>query len=117
MKFAYLMFALSISTVLLYFNSMYNLTEIPGNPIKILLVFAIAETIGIGVADKFVNLIKDSNQVALNLTLVLILNFVVKFVEMSENLMLFCFLAEIFCIGIVFNLWIIIMQRRVEFEL
>jgi hypothetical protein len=75
-----------------------------------------AEVIGIAVSERLSRLLKDTNQQILNFILIAFLNFLVKFVSLNETVMMVVFFFEILLIGCTFNLWLIIMQKRVQPE-
>jgi predicted MFS family arabinose efflux permease len=115
-KTTYLMLIYGIAVNLTYFCVMFNLTEIKGNPIQVLTLFSFAEVIGVVFSERLTQLMKDSRQAALNFILIVILNFLVKYIDLNETLRMVFFFIEILLIGSTFNLWFIIMQNRVKPE-
>jgi Na+/melibiose symporter-like transporter len=109
MKMTYLIVPIGIAANLTYYCAMFNVTQIKGNPIQVLIVFSLAEVIGIGLSEKLSRLMKDTNQQIINFILIALLNYLVKFVTLNETVMMVVFFVEILLIGCAYNLWLIIM--------
>jgi hypothetical protein len=98
---------------LMYFTSLYNASELPGNPLLMVMVFAIAESSGMLISSGVIKFISIPKAIGIFLFIMIILNFIIKFFDISEETVLILFLFEAFILGSFFNLIVLIQSSLI----
>jgi len=103
----YRLLCLFFAVINIYYFGLYNSSQLKGNPIKIVIMFGLAEVLGILIGEKAVHILSHGNsKIAMVSTLVIITicSSCIKFLDLSEQAIMIFFLVEIFFIGNAFNL-------------
>jgi len=102
----YRLILLFFCIVNIYFFGLYNASELKGNPIKIIIMFGLAEVLGILFGDQVIQIIAKGNSKVAMLSALLIITLTsscIKILDLSEGTLLVLFLVEIFFIGNAYN--------------
>lgn len=106
-----LLFAADIN---MYFFVLYNSSQLKGNPIQIVMLFGLAEVLGIIFGERFIHMISDRLSMLISLSVVLALSFVIKYADISENTLYVLFMVQIFFVGSAFNILFVLQDSRIN---
>lgn len=85
----------------IYFLVLFNSSQLKGDVLKITLIFGIAEVIGVLTSPKVVNLIPLKLSITITCIIIMILNLVSKYADLTINQVYVVFLFEAYCIGLI----------------
>lgn len=91
-------------SIQLYFMCLYNSSELKGNHLKMIMVFAIAEASGVLVSSQLIKLMSIPKAIFVSVFLMIVLNAIIKFGGYDESIVLLLFLGEASILGAYFNL-------------
>lgn len=94
-------------SIQLYFICLYNSSELKGNHLKMIMVFAVAEASGVMGSSQLIKYMSIPNAIFCCVFMMIILNAVIKFGGYDENVVLILFLGEAFILGSYFNLGVL----------
>lgn len=112
----YRLLCLFFAIINIYYFGLYNSSQLKGDPIKIVIMFGLAEVLGIVIGEKVVHILSHGNtKIAMvsSLVIITICSSCIKFLNLSEQSVLIFFLVEIFFIGNAFNLVFSIQDEQV----
>ena len=94
-----------------YFLALFNSSQLKADPIKIIAFFGLAEVLGILFTERLIRYVADSIGLVASFSFVLLINLVMR-ASISSTTLFIIFLVDVFCLGAIYNLVIIIQGSR-----
>ena len=106
-KTEYMLLMLFCVCLNIYFLALFNSSQLKGEPLKILSLFGLAEVLGILIGERLVHYVSDTLGLVSSLTIVMVLNIVMK-TDIDMSTLYVVFLIDIFFVGAIFNILLIV---------
>jgi hypothetical protein len=103
LKIAICTLILNICNLHLYFICLFNASELEGNPIRLLMSFSFTEAIGIFVSAQIIKYISIPKMLALCMCMIIAMNSLIKFSDISALTTFALFMCQSFFIGACYN--------------
>lgn len=103
---------LLVCQALVYYMIIFNSMELPGDPIKIGIVFGAAEAFGVLIVERLVHLVPDTQGCAIAYPAVAFLATSLRYPGIDEHLLYVLLCLQVMLIGFIWNVTIVIQDSR-----